>query len=181
MAAICPRVSKAFTPLKTSRETRLIGIKGALSQRGFTLIEVVLAIAILSVMALGSLNYQYYAVKHVQIARAQMVATRITQMLLEDWKSTGGDSGYNPTAIGMGFTGTFRTITPDGSSVTYNITQDSIPMSVALSSANVVEGATTLPLRQITVIVRWRRDFGSGTIGSSDPSLQYTTYVRIDI
>jgi prepilin-type N-terminal cleavage/methylation domain-containing protein len=158
MTVVCSKVSKAFT-----------------------LIEVVIVIAILSVMALGSLNYQYYAVKHVQIARAQMVATRITQMLLEDWKSTGGDPSYDPTAIGMGLTGTFSTITPGGSSVTYNITQDNIPMRVALSSADVVEGATILPLRQITVTVRWRKDFGPGTIGGSDPSLQYTTYVRTDI
>jgi prepilin-type N-terminal cleavage/methylation domain-containing protein len=155
---MCPRVSKAFT-----------------------LIEVIIVIGILCVMALGSLSYQYYAAKHVQIARAQMVATRITQMILEDWKSTGGSPDYDPTAIGMGFTGTFGTITPGGSSVTYNITQDSIPMSVTLSSADVVEGSTTLPLRQITVTVRWRKDFGSGAIGGSDPSLQYTTYVKIDI
>ena len=154
---MCPRVSKAFT-----------------------LIEVMIVMAILSVMALGSLNYQYYAVKHVQIARAQMVATRITQMLLEDWKSTGGNLSYDPTALGIGFTGTFSALTPGGGSVTYHITQDGIPITVALSCANVVEGTTTLPLMQITVTARWRKDFGTGTIGDSDPSLQYTTYVRID-
>jgi hypothetical protein len=110
-----------------------------------------------------------------------MVATRITQLLLEDWKSTGGNSSYNPTSLGIGFTGTFSSINPGGSSVTYHITQDGIPMTVALSCANVVEGTTTLPLMQITVTVGWRKDFGTGTIGGSDPSLQYTTYVRTDI
>ena len=149
--------------------------------KAFTLIEVMIVVAILSVMALGSLNSQYYAVKQTQIARAQMVATRITQMLLEDWKSVGGSSSYDPTSLRIGFTGTFSAITPGGASVTYNITQDSIPLTVVLSCANVVEGATTLPLLQLTVTVKWRKDFGTGAIGGSDPSLQYTTYVRTDI
>jgi prepilin-type N-terminal cleavage/methylation domain-containing protein len=149
--------------------------------KAFTLVEVMIVIVIVSVMALGSLNYQYYAVKQTQIARAQMVATRITQMLLEDWKSTGGSSTYDPTALGIGFTGTYSAITPGGASVTYHITQDSVPLTIALSSANVVEGATTLPLLQLTVTVKWRKDFGTGTIGGSDPSLQYTTYVKTDL
>jgi prepilin-type N-terminal cleavage/methylation domain-containing protein len=146
-----------------------------------TLIELMITIAILAIAALGALGYQYYAVEHVQIARAQMAATRITQMLLEDWKSTGGDSAYNPIGLGLGITGTFGTITPGGNGVSYNLTQDNITMRITLSSAEVVEGTTTLPLRQITVTVQWHKNFGSGTTwGGSDPSLQYTTYVRID-
>jgi len=149
--------------------------------KAFSLVEVIIAMVIITVMAIGALNYRCYAVKHAQIARAQLVATRITQMILDDWKSTGGSTSYNPTAIGMGFAGTFSTITPGGSGVTYNITQDGITMSVTLSCANIVEGAVTLPLRQLTVTVRWRKDFGSGSIGTGDPSIQYTTYVRIDV
>jgi len=148
---------------------------------GITLIELMITIVILAIAALGALGYQYYAVQHVQIARAQMAATRITQMLIEDWKSTGGDSAYNPIGLGLGVTGTFSTITPGGSGVSYNLTQDNITMRITLSSADVVEGATTLPLLQITVTVQWHKNFGSGTTWTgSDPSLQYTTYVRTD-
>jgi Tfp pilus assembly protein PilV len=166
---VCSAVERCGMNVKLSRSAPAV-----------TLIELMITVVILAIAALGALGYQYHAVRHVQIARAQMVATRITQMLLEDWKSTGGDSAYNPIGLGLGITGTFGTITPGGSGVIYNITQDNIAMRITLASANVVEGTTTLPLRQITVTVQWRKDFGSGTIGDSDPSLQYTTYVRTD-
>ena len=145
-------------------------VKLSRSAPAVTLIELMITVVILVIAALGALGYQYHAVRHVQIARAQMVATRITQMLLEDWKSTGGSPAYNPTVLGLGIS---------GSGGIYYITQDNITMRVTLSSAEVVEGVTTLPLRQITVTVQWSKNFG-GTIGDSDPSLQYTTYVRTD-
>ncbi len=71
---------------------------------GFSLIEVILAIAITLIGVLGTLGYQYQTVKHSQIAQAQITATYIGQLVLEDWKSTGGDDKYTPESIGMGFT-----------------------------------------------------------------------------
>jgi Tfp pilus assembly protein PilV len=63
---------------------------------GLTLVEVMLASAVIIIAALGTLCYEYLCVDHVRYARAQMTATRIGQLLIEDWKSTGGDADYNP-------------------------------------------------------------------------------------
>ena len=66
---------------------------------GVSLIDAMAAMLILSVMAVGAMGYQYYAAIHAKIARAQMVATRTAQLLLEDWKSTGGKSEYDTSIL----------------------------------------------------------------------------------
>jgi len=70
---------------------------------GVTLIEVMVSIVTVGVLALGSFSYEHLAVKHIMIARAQTTATSTAQLLLEDWKSTGGSTDYNPSSLGLGF------------------------------------------------------------------------------
>ena len=57
-----------------------------------TLVEVMLAMVILSIAAVGALSYEYHAAGHAKIARAQMCGARTARLLLEDWMSTGGSS-----------------------------------------------------------------------------------------
>ena len=68
---------------------------------GLTLVEVMLSVAIITIAAVGSLGYQYHAAKHSYIARIQIVGSRTAQLLVEDWKSKGGSTSYDPTAMEM--------------------------------------------------------------------------------
>jgi prepilin-type N-terminal cleavage/methylation domain-containing protein len=152
------------------------------SRRGLSLIEVMLAIVITSVIAIGTLGYQYFSIKHSRASDAQYLATRIGQLLLEDWKSTGGDSDYDPSVLGLGFiiptypeTGTYK-ITLDNQ--TFYITRTRSNASTAPDpNPDPVAGVLLLQLR---VTVKWRNDYGQGAITSGDPEIILTTYVRRD-
>jgi type II secretory pathway pseudopilin PulG len=146
---------------------------------GFTLVEAMIAISVTVVVALGTLCYQYYGVKHSRVTEAQITATRIGQLLLEDWKSTGGDPAYDPAALGLGFvtpvfpeTGTCK-LTLDNQTFYIQLTPSDAPAPNYDSVAGV-------RLSQIRVTVKWRRDFTSGAVTASDPEIVLTTYVRRD-
>jgi prepilin-type N-terminal cleavage/methylation domain-containing protein len=163
-----------------------------------TLIEVMLAMAILAIIALGALGYQYYAAGHTRIARAQITAVRTAQLLLEDWKSTGGSENYDLTALGLGFSS--RLFIPSqwsqghgeglGSplrSSAYAVTVDGLPMLVTLRWEDVAEDTVAgLKLRQLSVIIRFGEIDDRGNLTFSDSylenisSLILTTYVRLD-
>ena len=66
------------------------------NQFGFNIIEVMLAVSLTSIIAVGTLGYQYFNVKHGRETDAQFMAARVAQLLLEDWKSNGGDADYDP-------------------------------------------------------------------------------------
>jgi Tfp pilus assembly protein PilE len=163
---------------------------------GLTLVEVMMAAIILVVAAMGTLRCQYYAATHGRIARAQTVAARIAQLLLEDWKSTGGSTEYDPTGLDLGFSeprtipSGFTTAEGLGSALNnavYAITLDKAPILVMLKYSDVVrDGHAEATLRQLSVVIR----FG-GTDGKSDqhdadnrladmPPMTLVTYTRID-
>jgi hypothetical protein len=142
------------------------------------------AVAVTVVVAMGTLCYQYQGVRQSRISQAEVAATRIGQMLLEDWKSTGGDSTYDPTELGLGFT-----TPPLGCYGTCMITLDNQTFYIQLTQqlANQLAAGTTNPdpvanvtLNQLNVTVRWRNDFTWGVISGNDPSVSLTTYVRRD-
>jgi prepilin-type N-terminal cleavage/methylation domain-containing protein len=149
---------------------------------GFTLIEVMIAVAITTIVALGTLSYQYYGVKHDRMATAQLAATRIGQLVLEDWKSTGGDPDYDPTTLGLGFTATG----PGETGNCFIILDDQTfyiqlisgtPSPNPPSNPDPVAGVT---LSQIRVITKWRQDYARGPLVASDHTITLTTYVRRD-
>jgi hypothetical protein len=163
---------------------------------GLTLIEAVVAMVLLAIVVLGALGYQYYAALHARIARAQIVATRTAQLLLEDWKSTGGSTEYDPSTLGLGFStklsvpahwsngegGGAGTPLHDG---VYAITVDELPMLVMLSWLEVDEDAQAqVKLRQLTVIVNFGTQAalqaGSDVWPANLAPIILTTYVRLD-
>ena len=68
-----------------------------------TMLEVLLAMISLAIIAIGALSYEYHVAIHTRIARAQIDGTRIAQLLLEEWKSTGGSVEYDASTLGLGF------------------------------------------------------------------------------
>lgn len=127
---------------------------------GFSLVEVMLTMAILAIAAVGALGYQYYAAKHARIAQSQITATRTAQLLLEDWKSTGGSEDYDPTALGLGFSSILSVPAtevssgvPLGSTV-YAITVNDVPMLITLTWKDIAnDSIAEVTLRQLTITV----------------------------
>lgn len=59
-----------------------------------TLVDVMAAIAILAVAAIGATGYRYCAAGQLCKAEARITAARLASMLLNSWKAAGGYSGY---------------------------------------------------------------------------------------
>jgi len=159
---------------------------------GFSLVEVIAAAAILAIAALGTLGYQYHATKQARVAHAQITATRIGQLLLEDWKSTGGSDQYDPTSLGQGFesislSSYFNQCESQGLGTTlhneaYAITIDGLPMQVALKFKDIsTDAVARVTLRQLGVVVRFDEPVGkAGSLAAYNPAILLTTYVRLD-
>jgi type II secretory pathway pseudopilin PulG len=159
-----------------------------------TLIEVMAATAILVISSIGALSYQYHSARDAQKARAQVIATRIGQMLLEDWKSTGGSSNYDPQTLGLGFSAPLQIPShfcegvgnglgsPLRDSI-HEITVDDVTMMVLLTWADVAQDAVSgVVLRQLDITIRfgstWPKNVNK-TLEKLQPVV-LTTYVRID-
>ena len=161
--------------------------------KAFTLVEVMVAMVILTIAILGALNYEYYAARDVQISQAEITAANTAQLLLEDWKSTGGSEEYDPSILGLGFSNPIR-IPSDFTSgqglgtplndAVYTITVNKIPMLVMLVWKDVAYDTTAeIKLRQIAAVVE------CGTPSQSDVTYNWmehiepvtlVTYTRVD-
>ncbi len=160
-----------------------------------TLIEVMAAMAILVISSIGALSYQYHSARDAKKARAQVVATRIAQLLLEDWKSTGGSSAYDPRILGLGFSSPApipshfseemgQDLGSPLRDAVYNITVDDVRMMVMLTWSDVAQDTVSgVLLRQLNVTVV----FGSSEQETSREKPEenlgpvvLTTYVRVD-
>ena len=150
------------------------------SKKGFTLVEVMLAASITVILAMGALGYQYCSVAHSRSSEAEITATHIAQLLVEDWKSTNGDTAYDPTGLGLGFLATAPgdfgqyLITVDTKTFYAQLTQQLVPIA---NNPDTVAGVT---LNQLTVTVRWRTDCSRGATTIDDPTLSLITYIRCD-
>lgn len=147
------------------------------SKPAFTLVEALVAMVILAVTALGALAYQYHAASHSKLAQSQMTAIRVAQMLLEDWKSTGGDINYDPAALGLGFSVSGE-IDSD-----YVVTVDDLQMWIKLDKGGgpvAFDNIAEVELWQLVVSIKWKRDYSNSVPDADDPSITLTTYVRVD-
>jgi len=155
---------------------RATSIKHRASRNGMTLVEVMLAVAVIIIAALGTLCYEYLCIDHIRLARAELTAARVGQLLIEDWKSEGGAADYDPQDLNMGFT-----LPPDLPPGAFLTTIDGLPLHITMSHLDVAtDPGAGVTLRQISVVVRWRNDLGAGELSDSDPSVNLITYVRRD-
>jgi len=154
------------------------------------------AAIILVVAAMGTMRCQYFAATHARIARAQTAAAHVAQLLSEDWKSTGGSTEYDPTALGLGFSeplavpSGFTTAEGLGSTLNdgvYSVTVDDAPLLVMLKYLDVVQDShVEATLRQLSVVIRFGATRGREDQHDPDnrlaemPPMTWVTYVRID-
>ena len=141
-----------------------------------TLVEVMLAVAVIIIAALGTLNYEYLCVDHVRFARAQLTAARVAQLLVEDWKSTGGAADYDPQDLNMGFS-----LPPNINQGNFMTTIDGLPLYITMAQNDVFpKDPSGALLLHLNVKVRWKRDLSAGTVDNDDPGITFDTYVRRD-
>jgi hypothetical protein len=146
-------------------------------RNGFTITEAAMAVAVIVIAALGTLCYEYLCIDHVRIARAQLAATRVGQLLIEDWKSTGGGE-YSPEDLNMGFV-----LPPDAEAGEFMTTIDGMRFFITMDSSE-AEPPDTFSgtiLRELDVTIQWKHDFSNGTPTDSDPAVVLSTYVRPDL
>jgi len=62
---------------------------------GFTFIEIMGTILVLTVAVLGAAAYRYFATLDARKADVQITAARLASYLLDSWKAVGGHSGYS--------------------------------------------------------------------------------------
>lgn len=146
----------------------------ARQRSGFSLVEVVATIGVLAVLALGTISYQFHAVKRIRMAKAKMSATRLGLLILENWKIQGGSEHYDPTTLNLG-------AAELSNSDLYLFVVDEIPFYLDLSSHNVQSNEDMgVTLRELSVSVQWQSDYQQNIPESSDPSSTFYTYVRRD-
>ena len=130
--------------------------------KGLSLIEGLIAMAVIAILGLGGLSYQYFGAKHFRIAHEELTATRAGQLVIEDWKANGAIDivNYDATGLGIGF------VKPNPADNSYyTITIDGVNLHLTLSFTDVeVDLSAGITLRQINVKVQW--EDGSG--GFSD-------------
>jgi hypothetical protein len=60
-----------------------------------TLIEIIIAILILSIAALSTSGFRYHSALNARKADVQLTAARLASLILSSWKGCGGYSGYS--------------------------------------------------------------------------------------
>ena len=146
-----------------------MSVKRAKCADGLTLIEVMFAVLIIAVVALGALSYGYHGAGQIRHAREYATAVRIAYFLLEDWKASAGSALYaaatpgvrNPLDLNVNGIMSFEYFRGDG---IYKVTVDNIPLQIKLSRPFGYQ--RLIPL---TVAVSWETG-----------SIALTTNARID-
>ena len=146
-------------------------------RRGFSLVSVMIAMAILLAALIGTSNFRYFSTLDAQKAAAKITAARIGLMLCESWRGIGGSETYDPSAhLGSALTITASTGPAKPGDFTllgsYTITLNGANYYITLSWKDVITG-----LRALNIIVAWaQREQGTSSINDVDKSFKLTTY-----
>ncbi len=158
-------------------------VKRAKCADGLTLVEVMVAVLIIAIVALGALSYGYHGAGQIRHAREYATAVRIAYFLLEDWKASAGSALYaaatpgvrNPLDLNVDGIISFEypregegiyevTVDPEGVDPEGDVPLDNIPLQIKLSRPSGYQ--RLIPL---TVAVSWNTG-----------SIALTTNARID-
>jgi prepilin-type N-terminal cleavage/methylation domain-containing protein len=162
--------------------------------RGVTLVEVMAALVIALVIAIGVMNYQYACAMHARKTDVRVTASRIGLFFLEDWAGVWGitdDSIYDPIErLGLDANPEY----PHPSIPPANIVPDAdlsgVPgLNQTFKSYGLFTNGTWfwikltyneegVSLRELGVDVAWSLDFGSATL-DFDPQrlVHFSKYV----
>jgi len=155
--------------------------------KGLTLIEVMLSMLVILVIAIGVVSYMYGCAWNARRADVQITATRIGQLLLDSWKTTGPvvggiwaveafdptDPGFHSTLLDdVGTTGDgIPGVGTELRGTRYEITVDGAHYFITLSYR---EDSPNFSL--LNACVAWNPNFSSATLGSDPQRVWLTSY-----
>ena len=147
---------------------------------GASLIDVTVAIVVLTIAAIGTSNYRYYCTMDSRRADMRIAAAQAGNLLCENWKGIKGDQSYDPvTQLGgeLTITKSNGPKEPEGFNriESYRIELNGDSYYTTLAYKDIYGG-----LRALNVVVSWSpRDF-EGVYVDGDESYQLfrlTSYV----
>ncbi|WP_169853219.1 type IV pilus modification PilV family protein [Anaerohalosphaera lusitana] len=164
----------------------------------FTIIEVILAMLVLSIAISGAMAFRYFSMLDARKAETRMTAARIGTLLLETWRGSGGSSLFDPlgsidpgileingqdAALFGGEAGVLPgnfTRLPSTSDPDYRIVLNGHNYYVTLSYQDIDTDTDGIyEIRLLNSDIRWRRDLGEGTVTQSDQAVRFTTCVNL--
>jgi prepilin-type N-terminal cleavage/methylation domain-containing protein len=171
--------SGLLTSFSESRRTR---------RRAFTLIEVMISLAVVLVLVTAGLAARYLTVKQAVRADAYNTAGRLALLLLEGWRST-EPTLYDPTGSVSGLSSLSPAVTitagasgcpaaPSGFTLlnTYRVTADSKNFYVTLSYQSEVLTSGAEHPAMLSVIVAFLDGYTVGNASTSTNRVNLTTY-----
>jgi prepilin-type N-terminal cleavage/methylation domain-containing protein len=147
--------------------------------RGVTLIEVMAALVIALVIAIGVMSYQYACAQHARMTDVRVTGSRIGLLFLENWVAVGGidDVGiYNPIDR-LGFLDPEPPIPPGN--IVSDVDLSGVPgLGTTFRSYGVFTNGTWFwikmsydeeigvdnSIRELGVSIAWSLDYGSPTL-----------------
>lgn len=150
---------------------------------GLTLVEIMLATAVLVIAVLGASAFRYHAALDARRADLQATAARAALLLCESWRGSSDPNTFDPTLLAITDPNSplaIETVSegPAGPTDftllgTYRITLDGVNYYAVLSWKDVYTG-----LRALNVIVAWdQRGSGASGFGDVNKLFKLTTYV----
>ena len=159
--------------------TSLIRTESTQSRKGFTILEIMIAIAICLIAITGTAAYRYSAAINARQADFHSTAVRTALLFCEGWNGMRGTEAFNPI-------GTFSADAdiveskghevPDGFNKlgSYKVLLDGYSYYVTLSSQNI-----STDLRVLNIAVNWDpTGRNTGNYADAIKSYQLTTYVE---
>jgi Tfp pilus assembly protein PilV len=149
--------------------------RGLGDRGGLSIIEAMVATAVISVVFLGASAYRYQSMVSANGAEREEVATEVGLLLLESWRGGGGESDYDPVNK---FDGAVSIATGEGPAEpngftklgSYAVTMDEVDCFTTLSWKTAATG-----LRELNAQVAW----GNGeevSFSNANRSVSLTTY-----
>ena len=155
------------------------------ARSAFSLVEVVLAILILSILVTGALSYHYHSSRNVHKSEVEAVAGRLALLLLEGWKGASDPDTYDPvTQLGAELTIATSPFGP-GEGVShsglgfnllghYHVLTNDVDYYVTLSWQ--IENLLEPRLFHVNIV--WRDDYQAGPLLGTEDTFRLTTYAQ---
>lgn len=147
------------------------------NKEGLTLVEVIVAMLVIAIAALGVSSFRYQAALDARRADAQLMAARTGLLLAEGWRGIRGGTAYNPAAdFGSVLTIAASADGPPAPSGftplgTYRIEAGRAYYYAALSWQDAAAG-----LRALHVSVAWEQRGTAAGYSSADKTFHLTAY-----
>ena len=150
------------------------------ARKGFTHIDVLIALAILVISILGTSVYQYQAELNAHKADVQATAVRTAALLCVGWSGEDGVTAFDPVGTfgaDLSITASSGPSAPSGftSLGSYRVVIDNFYYFATLSYKD-LSGAK---VRALNVVISWERAcHGAKELTAANATYQMTTYVR---